>query len=101
MGRKSDPVRASWSTKTELCYSFGKLDGIFLVRRSAPAGMTHSYMLDIMPGTLSCSSGAQGDYLPSLELKARHLLERASDGLLRNLLRTCLRYKVERLGDVN
>jgi len=63
--------------------------------------MTDRNVLDAMPRAFPCSNISQCDYPPPLKLKASYLVERASDGGLRNPLRPRPRYKMEGLGDVN
>ena len=63
--------------------------------------MTDRNMLDVVPRAFRLQRYLQVRSLPSLKLKASYLVERASDGGLRNPLRACPGYKMEGLGDVN
>jgi hypothetical protein len=68
------------SPETQPSYRLGDIDRILLVAISAPAGMTNRNMLDVMPRAFACSDLPERDYLPSLQLEASYLVERASDG---------------------
>src|SRR3954463_4138832 len=63
------------SAKAESSYSFGNFGRIFLVCVSAPAGMTHGDVLDLMPCTFASSCSAQGDHFSSPKLKASYLFD--------------------------
>jgi hypothetical protein len=63
------------SAKTQRSYRLGDLDRIFLVGMSAPAGMTHRNMLDVMSRTFACSNIPQRNHFSSLKLKASYLIE--------------------------
>jgi hypothetical protein len=41
--------------------------------------MTHRNMVDVMPRAFTCSDIPQCDYFSAPQLKARYLVERASD----------------------
>ena len=63
--------------------------------------MTDRNVLDAMPRALRRSNISKRYYPPTLKLKASYLVERASDGGLRNPLRARPGYKMEGLGDIN
>jgi hypothetical protein len=80
------PSLLDGAPEAEPGYRLGNLGRILLVGRSAPAGMTGRNVLDAMPHAFPCSNISQCDYSPPLKLKASYLVERASDGGLRNPL---------------
>jgi hypothetical protein len=80
------PCLLDGSPETQRSYRIGDLGRVFLVGISAPAGMTHRNMVDVMPRAFTCSDIPQCDYFSAPQLKARYLVERASDCGYRNPL---------------
>jgi len=73
-------LAALLSLASNLRNRVGDLNRILLVSLSAPTGMTHRNMFNVVPRAFARSDAPHGDHFPSLNLKASYLIERAPDG---------------------